>query len=340
MSFAEIEKNIKSKKFKPFYLFYGSESYLIDKTLDALVNSALGNEDKSFNYSIYDMEETPLDLAVEDAETLPFFGERRVVVLKNCTFLSTAKDKQEHDFKKLETFLNNPVPFSLTVFVAPYEKLDERKKLVKLLKKQADILEASKLDNQAINSWIISLANQEGITIEQNAIYKLVQQLGTDLNQLTQEIKKMALYVGIEGEITEEVVDTLIARTLENDIFALVDHVIHKRMDQTFRLYFDMLKQNEEPIKILALIAGQFRLVLQAKLLVTKGYTEKQIAGLLKVHPYRIKLASGQCKLFSENELKSILQEIAEADYMMKTGKMDKNLIMELFFTKLNKRTA
>lgn len=340
MSFTEIEKKIKSRKFNAFYLLYGMEVFLIDKTIENLVNSALSEEDKSFNFSIYDMEETPIDLAIEDAETLPFFGDKRVVVIKNCTFLSSNKDKQEHDLGRLETLLNNPVPFSITVFVAPYEKLDERKKIVKLLKKQADILEAKKLDNKDLNEWIHSLVQKEGVTIEKNALYKLVQQLGTNLNQLTQEIKKMALYVGPEGEITEEVVDTLIARTLENDIFALVDHVIHKRMENTFRLYFDMLKQNEEPIKILALLAGQFRLVLQAKLLVSKGYTEKEIASQIKVHPYRVKLASQQSKLFSERELKAILQEIAEADYMMKTGKMEKNLIMELFFTKLNTRSA
>jgi DNA polymerase III subunit delta len=340
MSFNELEKKIKNKNFKSFYLLYGTENYLIDKTIESLVNNALDNENKSFNYSVYDMDETPIDLAIEDAETLPFLGDRRVVVIKNCSFLSTVKDKQEHDLHKLESYLNNPVSFSIVVFVAPFEKLDERKKIVKLLKKQAEVLVATQLDSKDINAWITSLAHQEGVTIEQNALYKLVQLLGTNLNQLTQEIKKMALFVGVEGEITEEVIDNLIARTLENDIFALVDHVIHKRMENTFRLYFDMLKQNEEPIKILALLAGQFRLVLQAKLLISKGYTEKQIAGAIKVHPYRVKLASRQCKLFSENELKAILKEIAEADFMMKTGKMDKSLIMELFFTKLNNRSA
>jgi DNA polymerase-3 subunit delta len=340
MSFSDLQQKIKGKKFSPFYLLYGTENYLINQIIELLGNNALNGEDKSFNFSTYDMEEQPLDLAIEDAETLPFFGERRVVVIKNPTFLATVKDKQEHDLNKLETFLNNPVPYSITVFIAPYEKLDERKKIVKLLKKQADVLEAKKLDNKAIKGWILSLADQEKVSISSNAISKLTQQIGTNLNQLTQEIKKMALYVGRGGEINEQVIESLVARTLENDIFSLVDHVINKRMEATFRIYYDLLKQNEEPIKILALIARQFRMVLQTKLLLGKGYSEKQIVSIIKAHPYAIKIAWKQSKLFSESELKSILNEIAEADYMMKTGKMDKSLIMELFFSKINTRSA
>ncbi|MBD5071942.1 DNA polymerase III subunit delta, partial [Xanthomonas citri pv. citri] len=81
-------------------------------------------------------EEDPLDQAIADAETFPFMGERRLVIVKNPYFLTGEKKKEkiEHNVSALESYIQSPAPYTVFVLLAPYEKLDERKKLTKALK--------------------------------------------------------------------------------------------------------------------------------------------------------------------------------------------------------------
>lgn len=127
----DIWKNIERKQFSPIYLLYGMESFLINETKQKLLKNMLTEEELDFNFASYDLEEVPIEVAIEDAETLPFMGEKRLIFLHNPFFLTSEKSKSkvEHDISKLEAYLQEPVPYSTIVFVAPYEKLDERKKL-------------------------------------------------------------------------------------------------------------------------------------------------------------------------------------------------------------------
>ncbi|EPR27777.1 DNA polymerase III, delta subunit [Geobacillus sp. WSUCF1] len=121
--------NIEKRRFSPLYLLYGNEPFLLMETYERLVNAALGPEEREWNLAVYDCEETPIEAALEEAETAPFFGERRVILIKHPYFFTSEKEKEiEHDLAKLEAYLKAPSPFSIVVFFAPYEKLDERKK--------------------------------------------------------------------------------------------------------------------------------------------------------------------------------------------------------------------
>jgi DNA polymerase III subunit delta len=337
----DIWKLIKKKQFSGVYLLYGTESFLIHETIQMLVSHVLNDEEKDFNLSTYDLEETPIEMALEDAETFPFMGEKRLVILQNPVFLTSEKTKEkvEHNISKLEEFLNNPSPYSIVVLAAPYEKLDERKKITKELKRKAVIGEAKKLNDQELRNWIKDRVLANGVEIDDKAIDKMILIAGSNLFVLTNEIDKMSLYVGVEKRIDLKTVEMLVSKTLEQNIFELVDKVVHRKIEDALRIYYDLLKQNEEPIKILALLAGQFRLIYQVKELSRKGYGQQQIAGALKQHPYRVKLAAGQATLFSEDELKRMMLLFADADYQMKTGGLNKTMIIEMIFFQLNTLT-
>ncbi len=332
-----VWKEIKQKKLQSIYLLLGREAFLMQETVQLIINAALNDEEKDFNLSIYDMEETSIDTAIEDAETLPFMGEKRVVIIKNPFFLTSEKKKEkvEHKLDKLEQYLNSPAPYTILLFVAPYEKLDERKKITKLLKKQSIVLEMNSLSEKDTIEWITEMAEQEVVYFSKEAIDELMVLTAGDLMILNQELKKISTYVGEGGQVTPDIIRLLVPRTLEQNIFELIDNVIHRRSSEALRIFYDLLKNNEEPIKILSLLVNQFRLILQVKELSGTGYGQQQIANTVKVHPFRVKLALQQAKLFNSDELAKILLELAEADYQMKTGKKDKQLVLELFLLKL-----
>jgi DNA polymerase III subunit delta len=335
LSQEDIHKKIRQNNFAQMYLLYGKETFLIEEVEKEIIKKNLTDDVIDFNLAVYDMEEVPLDVAIEDAETLPFMGDKRVVIIKNASFLTAAKQKVEHDLDTFMTYIENPSPSSILIVQAPYEKLDERKKIVKLLKKQSDVLEANQLNESMIKKWVQSRAESCSVTISQRAIEKLLLVSGSNLMLLASEIEKIALFVGEGEEITEEIIEEQVARTLEQNIFTLIDKVTQRKIDEAFRIMYDLLKQKEEPIKIVSLIARQFRIIYQVKQLTQKGYGQKNIASMIKVHPFAVKLASEQSRRFSDDDLLKIINQLADADYQMKSGLMDKQLILDLFLTKL-----
>lgn len=331
--------NINKNKLSLLYFFYGTETYLLDEAKSNVIKAAIKDEEREFNLSTYDLGEVPIDMAIDDAETLPFLGEKRVVIVEDPIFLTSQKDKSniDHDLKRFETYIQNPSPDTIMIVLAPYEKLDERKKVVKALKQFSEVFHAEEMNEPKLLSWIDKRFQDHNVWANENAKRKILQLIGPKLLMLANEIDKIAIYVGENKEVDEETVLNLVARTLEQNIFALIDRVVHRNLKEALTLYYDLLEQKEEPIKILSLLIQQFRLIYQVKLLSKKGYGQNQIAGQVKVHPYRVKLASGQGRFFEESELLYIINELAEMDFKMKTGQMDKVLLLELFFISVNK---
>ncbi|CEG27934.1 DNA polymerase III subunit delta [Bacillus sp. B-jedd] len=334
----DLWKQIKNKQFSPVYLLYGTESFLMKETGQLLLENVLGDE-RDFNFSTYDMEETPIESALEDAETFPFMGDNKVIFIQNPVFLTAEKQKDKviHNLARLESYLKEPAPYSIVVFFAPYEKLDERKKVTKELKRRANVAEMKKLNDAELKSWVDGHAKQRGIELDREAVDMVVALAGSNLFMLSNELDKLALFAGPGGRIDVQTAERLIPKSLEQNIFSLTDKVVQRRPAEALRIYYDLLKQNEEPIKILALLAGQFRLIYQIKELSRKGYGQQQIAGIVKVHPYRVKMAAGLASKFSDGELANLIGQIAEADYQMKTGGADKSLLVEMFLMKLGK---
>lgn len=335
----DVWKSIKKGQFSPVYLLYGTEAYLINETKQLLIQHALHEDELDFNFAQFDLEETPIETALEDVETLPFMGERRLVFMQNPFFLTAEKTKSkvEHSVKRLEAYLADPVPYSIVVFTAPYEKLDERKKITKELKRKATVVEAKKLNEYELKSWIRDKMNKANVEMNEKAMDRLLELAGTNLMMLTNEIDKLLLYVEGEHRIEVDIVEKLVAKSLEQNIFSLVDSVLQRNLENTMAIYHDLMQQNEEPIKILSVMAGQVRLMYQAKELSRQGYSQQKIASVLKVHPFRVKLAQEKTNQFQEQELLHLINELAEADYRMKTGQGDKALILELLLLKMKR---
>lgn len=330
----KIWQEIRKNNLQPIYLLYGNETFLLNETKNLIFQQVFKNESSDFNTSTYDLEETPVEVAVEDCETVPFFAERKIVILKNPIFLTAEKGKEkvEHHLKSLEAYLENPSPTTIAIFLAPYEKLDERKKLTKMLMKTAAVVHAKPLSDNEIVDWIKKQLSEEGKTITDHAVFYLLQLVGPHLQLLKNEINKLILYG--EKQIDEKIIESVVSRSVEQNIFVLIDKVVQHKIEDVLSIYFQLLKQNEEPLKILALLAAQFRFMYQVKNLVSKGYSQKQIASMLKSHWYRVKIAAEQAKSFSNEKLIEILSQLADIDYQMKSSNINKERLLEQFFIK------
>jgi len=342
MDYKQAAREWSQGTIRPVYILYGAETHIMGEWLELLTATALDAETKDFAFSRYDLTETPLETVLEDAETLPFLAPRKLVVASNAHFLTGGRDpsKAEHKPEALQAYAARPAEHAILVLTVPAEKLDERKKVVKSLKESAVVLPFAPLGPAELQQWIAKKAAGRGVRIEPEAAEALLARVGGSCATLASEIEKLALFVGQGGAIRSEHIESLSIRTPEQNVFQLVEEIAKLRPEQAMTILHDLLKEKEEPIKLLALIARQFRMMLGAKELAKQGFSQQQIASQLGAHPYAVKIAGEQAKRFRTETLERLMKELADLDLAMKSGAIDKTLGLELFILRLGAAAA
>ena len=332
--FNSVWKDFKNGKFEPNYLIVGEESFFIDETIRILKTSFTEDQVELITF---DLEEQPLDYVMDEADTIPFFSEKKIIIAKNSSFLKAnekGKEKIEHDLKRFEAWLNNPSDTTVTIFVAPYEKVDERKKVTKQLKEKSVVLQAETPQNKDLVAWIRSEANHFNKKISDAAIDKLIEMVGSNMLSIRQEIEKMSLYLGNEQEILVQTVMNLVAKSLEHDAFQMLAAYLENRPKEALEIYHDLLRQKEEPIKLVGLLASNIRTMSNVFYLLKKGYHPQQIAKQLKIHPYRVKLITEQPVKPSQERLMHALYKLADIDMQLKSLSGNRERYLEMFLLK------
>ncbi|MCP1145353.1 DNA polymerase III subunit delta [Lysinibacillus endophyticus] len=330
--FTKVWKDINNGQIAPVYCIYGEESYFVDETVKRIKNALSTTEE--VETSIFDLEESPVDLMMDEADTFPFFSERKLVIAKNASFLKAAekgKEKIEHDLKRLENWLNHPSDFSVTILIAPYEKLDERKKITKLMKEKSVMLHAETPKENDLAVWIRTEVSRFNKNIYDEAVDKLVEMVGANMLQLQIEIEKICLYLGEESYITVDIVENLVAKTLEHDAFKMLNAYLSRQNAEAVQIYHDLLRQKEEPIMLVGLLSSNIRTMNNVYYLQKKGYHPTQISKQLKIHPYRVKLMLENRNRPSEERLLKALHNLAEIDLKLKSTGGNRERLLEMF---------
>ena len=304
------------------YLLYGNNEYLINKKLEEI-----NKQTNELSINNYDLENTSLEQIIDDATTIDLFSESKTIIVDNSyIFAGTTNKKLKQNTDILEDYLNNPNPNTNIIFILNREKIDERKKITKLIKDKGNVLEFNKdLD---IKSTIKTLFDD--YKIDNESINLLIDRVGNDVYLLENEITKIKLYKDKNKNITKEDILLLTTKNINTDIFNLIENIINKDLNNAYYEYKEIVKI-EEPIKILIMLANQFRIIYQSKELYKKGLTEGEIASSLGIHPYRIKLAINKSRNYESNTILKYLYNLASIDIDIKTGKIDPNLALELF---------
>jgi len=337
MDYRQVAKEVGAGNVKPVYVCYGPETYLLGQFVDYLESKLIEPDTREFAVSKYDLTETGVGAVIEDAETLPFMVPKKIVIARNAAFFTGAKDtgKAEHDLDKLLAYLKSPVDYTVIVFIVDAEKLDERKTVVKTLKAADALVPFAALTPEQLQDWARKGAERAGFSFGPGALEQIILYTAGNLQLLSAEMDKIALFLGQGGVATIELIDTLVVRSAEQNVFLLVEEAVKLRIDRALQLLEELLKQKEEPIKIVILIARQFRIMLQVKELSKQGYSQSQIASQIGLHPYAVKIAEGQARAFETDRLAQIIAELADLDFALKSGRIDKTLGLELFLLKL-----
>jgi len=310
------------------YLLYGLEKFLIDKEIKNIINK---HKVEDINISKYDLEINTIKEILDDANTVSLFSSNKLIIIENSFIFSRITSKKIENVELLEEYLKQDNGDVIIIFINPNEKLDSVKKIVKIIKEKGKIIEFNPLKNN--NSAIKNMFDD--YKLESGVIELLINRVGNNLDLLCQEIEKLKIYKIDNKIINKEDILNLTTEIIDVDIFKFVDDIINKNKKDAIKTYKELLKLNEEPIKIIALIASKFRLMYQSSTLAKKGYTEDQISEILNVHKYPVHLAIVAGYKYNPKILLKYLNDLADLDIGIKTGEKDKELALELFILSL-----
>lgn len=304
------------------YLIYGSDSFLIELELKKII----GNTDP-INIVKYNLDNNLINEVIDDAVTISLFSQSKTIIVKNSNIFTTRKNDLEQDSKKLESYLVNSNPDTIIIFVVEVEKIDERKKVCKLMKKYGTIIKVETPKN--LTKFITDSLGEYKIT--PSNVNLLIERVGNNLSILNQEIIKLKNYKDDDYNITEDDILEVTSKNIQPDMYYFIDCIINRNLDKALELYNELLIFNEEPIAIIALLANKFRMMYQSKILLQKGYTINDISTTLNSHPYPIKLAIEKGRAYSRELLLTYIEKLADLDFNIKSGLIDKELGLELF---------
>ncbi|HHV13089.1 MAG TPA: DNA polymerase III subunit delta [Clostridiales bacterium] len=322
-----IKEHIKTGSFKSFYLLYGSEEYLKKLYRDKL-KAAILQDGGDMNYSHFEGNGIDPKKIAEDAQTLPFFSEKRLIIVENSGFFKNQNELSE---------LLKGTPDS-TIIIFTETEIDKRSKLFKFLRDAGTVSEMNGLDEKNLKLFVASLLEQEGKKITEGSITHLLDKTGPDMTNLCNEAQKLISYTADRDVVTVQDIDAVVTTQITGKIFQMIDAIGSKQPGKALELYYDLLSVREKPMSILFLITRHFNILMQAKNLQALGHNSPSISEIVGVPPFAVNKYLSQARNFSMKKLREALEFGADIEEQIKTGRMLEKIGVELFIVTFSKR--
>ena len=301
----------------------------------------IGYDPSDLNYSYFDMKEASYAEVELDLVSLPFFADEKIVILDHLLDLTTTKKRYltDEDLKQFENYLENPSESTRLVIIAE-GKLDSKRRLVKLLKRDSQIIEATTPKEQDLKRYFSSQAQELGLQFVGDSLDQLLLKSGYDFGESQKNLALLQAYKE-DGQITLEEIEEVVPKSLQDNIFDLTQMILKRQIDQARNLVKDLRLQGEDEIKLIAILLSQFRMFSQVKIFSEEGQSESQIVASLselsgrKVNPYQVKFALRDSRRLSLSFLKQAMMTFIEADYAIKSGTYEKDYLFDLALLKV-----
>ena len=318
-----LNQDIKERTFKQVYLLCGDEPFLVSSYKKRLREAIAGDDTMNFNY--FEGKSPDVREIISLADTMPFFAERRLILIDSSGFFKSAPDE-------LAEYL--PQMPDTTCMIFCESEVDKRNKLYKKVKEMGHVAELNKQTSDQLMNWAAGILTRDGKKITKPMMEYFLERTGDDMENIRTELEKLICYTMGRDVITKEDIDAIGTVQVTNRIFDMVSAIVAGNTRKAMDLYEDLLTLKEPPMRILFLIARQFNQLLQVKELASKGSDKGTIASRLKVPPFAAGKLITQAKAFSREQILSYVELCVESEEAVKTGQLSDRMAVELLIAR------
>ena len=320
-----ILDDINNRSFRSVYVLYGQEAYLQKQYRDKLVAAILGDGD-AMNFLHVQGKDFSIPQLIDFAETMPFFAERRVIVMESTGILKSGGEE-------LAEYLAQPC--ETTTWILVESECDKRSKLFKAADKTGLCVEFGVQDEATLKKWILGMLKKEGKQITGQTLECFLEKTGTDMNMIRLELEKLLCYTLDRSVVEREDVEAVCVTRITSRIFDMVDAIGVRNRSKALALYNELQALREPPIRILFLIGRHMNILLQIKDLKKRGVDSKTMAAKMGVPPFAVNKYLKQADLYKTTQLKRALERCIQADEAVKTGMLQDKMSVELLIFEL-----
>lgn len=320
------------------YLVYGDQFPLVSKRVKKIISSILTEGIDEFNYSRINAKEVLVQDICYECSLFPM-DDKKVIRIDNPYFLSTNKEKtsieKDQDYKSLVKYINNPNELVDVIFVLENKDVNKKNEIYKAIEKKGKIIFEEGLSLNTLSQTGRIFFQKKGVDISNEALDLLIQRTGDNVSMFIQEAEKLCLY---GGDIDVDIVSKMVNIPLEQNAFNICEYLITSQINKAIKTYRDLLVLKEEPVRLMNLLASQFRLYTQVAYLYSiEKNNQEDIATILKIHPYRVKLMCRNLMRITYYQLLKILDDLYLLDVKIKSMEVEPSLGLELFLINFNK---
>jgi DNA polymerase-3 subunit delta len=269
---------------------------------------------------VFEARETSVGDWVGAARTLSFMGGTKLLIVRNL-HEATLRD---YDQKILLDYVADPTLDSCFVITA--EKVDRKRKLYKMLTSQKGAVPCEAPQEAGLIPWVKRRARSLGYELRVEAARKMVERVGAKPGILAKELEKVITYAGKVQTITESMVGELVGEIKMENAFGLTEALKEKKAEKALRLLKNQLDHGEDPVKVLGLIAWQYRTLWEVKYYQAQKLGVREIAERMGAKPFLVEKALQYTKSFNRMTLRDGNKSLFEADRELKTSGKDPQL--------------
>lgn len=314
------------------YLFTGTSEIFIKNRINRIIQSYNPKETSVIRY---DMESTPITTILTDALTIPFLEKQKIIILRRPRFLKTIHDDEKNSVKELIKYLKNPVDTTILLIDATNMNLSNNNEIYKVLKNTAFIVNYDNSEEIEIKGWIIRTLALNNIEIKDDALNLFLEYVNNDQIRMETEIDKLIAYGISDGTITVQDIKTLVSQDINKEVYSLIKAIIKKDSVKVNTIYNKLANNTKDIMGVISLISSTFRDLLTTSKLLKKGYSQNDIAKFYGISSGRAYYIVQDAKSFKLEDLESNVNKLAELDFKIKSGQIDKNIGIELFLLQI-----
>lgn len=313
----------------PIYVIVGDDTFSVKNKAQQLIRDAAVDD---FSVSTYDVSETPLDDALNDAFTVPFMSDSKAVIVRHADFFSAAQKASIYRESSLfEHLATVDLEHVILIFLVTGKKVLSQPALLKKIVDRSDVIIIEPKKSGDLKAWIDRQLAKASIEMSGPAKTLLYQRTTHDAEVAYQEIKKLLLYAYDSKTIDIETVDQLITPVLDDDVFKIIHRMLAGQKTEAFQVIEDFLAAKMDALSILTAFIHKFRELALTQAYLRNKMSQDQLASTLNVSPGRAYYMIKNAQAMPTAHVESELRRLSVYDQQIKTGLIDKNLALELF---------
>ncbi len=333
---SELKKHISSKCFSNLYFIDGEEKMLVSSYTDILLKKLVGENPSEFNFHVFDNDCDITDVSVA-CDVMPFMSDKNCVKLVDFNF----EGMLAQDIDAIEKIIKN-IPDTTTLVVTmptlmpPAKATKKYKKIRDLFEKNGVVADLQRRSELSLEKTVCKWANECGSKISPILASKLINTCTNDLRILHSEIEKLSAFAG-ENEITEEMIELMVAKNLQAKIYDLFDYVISLNGDKAMNTIDVLFYQREEPVSIVIALSNAYVDMYRARVAVESGVPIKIMADELsyKNRAWVLEKMAKQSKRVSTTALRQSIDTLLELNERLVSVTVNPRVEIEKLVSKL-----